>query len=152
MIRKATLADLKRIHDIEVLSFDKGSYPLFVLRQFFDISEPYFLVAEEQNEILGYALGHLIKKSGQGWVLSMCVHPDARGHNIGKKLIKRLVEILENNLSNEICLTVHPDNFSAIKIYQNLGFEHVLTSEDYYLDHDVRLVMKKQSLIHRMHS
>ena len=133
-IRKATLDDLKVVHDIETLSFNDGSYPLFVLRQFFDISEDYFLVAEEDGKILGYALGNLSIKDAQGWILSLGVHPEARGKEIGKALTKKLIALLENNNSKEICLTVHPDNASAINIYKSLNFEIILESDSYYLD------------------
>ena len=133
-IRKASLNDLKIVHEIETLSFNDGSYPLFVLRQLFDISEDYFLIAEEDGKILGYALGNLSVKDDQGWILSLGVHPEARGKQIGKTLTKKLIALLENNNSKEICLTVHPDNASAINIYKSLNFEIILESDSYYLD------------------
>ena len=151
-IRKATLDDLKVVHDIETLSFNDGSYPLFVLRQFFDISEDYFLVAEENGKILGYALGNLSIKDAQGWILSLGVHPEARGKEIGKALTKKLIALLENNNSKEICLTVHPDNASAIKIYNNLNFEVILDSNNYYLDGETRILMKKKAVTNQINS
>lgn len=146
IIRKATIEDLKSIHEIETLSFNGGSYPLFVLRQFLDISEDYFLVAELDGKILGYALGNIVIGDEQGWILSLGVHPEARGKQIGKELTKRLISLLENNNSKEICLTVHPDNFSAIRIYKNFGFEIVLQSDNYYLDNEARFLMKKKAI------
>lgn len=143
-IRRATLDDLEIVHQIETLSFDDGSYPPFVLRQLFDISHDYFLVAEEEGRILGYVLGNITKTSNQGWLLSLGVHPDARGNKIGRQLTKKLVELLENDLSTEICLTVHPDNESAKKIYEVLGFKPVKIFENYYNDLEPRLLMKKQ--------
>lgn len=143
-IRKASLSDLKSVHDIEVLSFNDGSYPLFVLRQLLDISEDYFLIAEENHKILGYALGNIASPNNQGWILSLGVHPDARGKQIGKVLTKALISLLENNNAKEICLTVHPDNASAIKIYKNFGFEILLESDNYYLDNDPRFVMRRK--------
>lgn len=147
-IRKATLQDLESVHQIETLSFQDGSYPLFVLRQFYDISNDYFYVAEEHQTIIGYALGNLTIDMNQGWLLSLGVHPDCRGKNIGKQLAKKLVEILEDRFSSEICLTVHPDNTSAIRIYESLGFENSTTYNAYYGENEPRLLMKK-SLISR---
>ncbi|MEO8773049.1 MAG: N-acetyltransferase [Gelidibacter sp.] len=145
-IRKAILEDLKSIHEIETLSFNDGSYPLFVLRQLFDISEDYFLIAEEDDVILGYALGNFSTKDSQGWILSLGVHPEARGKKIGRMLTEKLISLLENNNSKEICLTVHPDNASAIKIYEDLDFEIIVECDNYYLDNEARLLMKKKAV------
>lgn len=143
-IRRATLNDLESVHQIESVSFDDGSYPPFVIRQLFDISHDYFLVAEEEGHILGYVLGNITKNSNQGWLLSLGVHPDAQGTHLGKELTERLVELLENDLSAEICLTVHPDNEMAKKIYEALGFKSVKVYDNYYNDLEPRLLMKKQ--------
>lgn len=151
-IRNALLDDLKKVHEIETLSFHDGSYPLFVLRQFLDISEDYFLVAEEEGKIIGYALGNLSIKDQQGWILSLGVHPEARGKKIGNALTKKLIALLENNNSKEICLTVHPNNTSAIRIYENLDFEIILESDNYYLDHEARFLMKKKAISNRINS
>ncbi|TDU40494.1 ribosomal protein S18 acetylase RimI-like enzyme [Gelidibacter sediminis] len=145
-LRKATLKDLESIHQIETLSFKDGSYPLFVLRQFFDISNEYFYVAEKHHRVVGYALGNHTKTLNQGWILSLGVHPDYRGQNIGKQLTEKLVEILEYNFSSEICLTVHPDNSSAIKIYEALGFENTKSYDAYYGKNEPRLLLKKLML------
>ncbi|MBA6151334.1 GNAT family N-acetyltransferase [Gelidibacter maritimus] len=151
-IRSATLEDLESVHQIETLSFDDGSYPPFVLRQFFDISHEYFLVAEDEGKILGYVLGNINKNTSQGWVLSLGVHPESRGKKLGKLLTEKLVELLENDLSTEICLTVHPDNTMAKKIYENLGFKAVKTFDNYYNDLEARLLMKKQLITLRFNA
>jgi len=143
-VRKATLADLESIHQIEVLSFHQGSYPLFVLRQFYDISNDYFFVAVHRESVVGYALGNLTKHLNQGWLLSLGVHPGHRGKNIGKLLSETLVEALESSYSSEICLTVHPDNTKAIKIYEALGFENSKFYDAYYGVKEPRLLMKKK--------
>lgn len=147
IIRKATLEDLKAVHKIEALSFNQGSYPLFVLRQFFDISGDYFLVAEDENTILGYILGSLSNHDDQGWLLSLGVHPEARGKHIGKALTQKLIALLEDHSAKEISLTVHPDNISAITLYKNLDFKIINSDSNYYLDNDPRLVMKKEEII-----
>ncbi|MCK0125604.1 GNAT family N-acetyltransferase [Gelidibacter sp. F2691] len=143
-IRKATLADLESIHEIEVLSFQEGSYPLFVLRQFYDISNDYFYVAVQHQNVVGYALGNLKKHLNQGWMLSLGVHPDCRGKKIGKLLSETLLEALEINFSSEICLTVHPDNASAIRIYEALGFENSKFYDAYFGINEPRVLMKKK--------
>ncbi|RXJ49709.1 GNAT family N-acetyltransferase [Gelidibacter gilvus] len=151
-IRRATLEDLESVYQIETLSFNDGSYPPFVLRQLFDISHEYFLVAEEEGKVIAYVLGNINKNTSQGWVLSLGVHPEARGKKMGKLLTEKLVELLENDLSTEICLTVHPDNASAKKIYEDLGFKPVRTYDNYYNDLEARLLMKKQLITLRFNA
>ncbi|WP_027126392.1 GNAT family N-acetyltransferase [Gelidibacter mesophilus] len=152
-IRNATLEDLTIIHEIETLSFADDSYPPFVLRQLFDISHEYFLVAEDDDKkIMGYVIGNINKNNGRAWLLSLGVHPDARGKKMGRLLTEKLIELLENDLSTEICLTVHPDNASAKKIYEDLGFKSVNTYDNYYNDLEARLLMKKQLITLRFNA
>ncbi len=142
-ISKATIENLKGIKKVDQLSFVDDSYPIFALRQYLDISAKYFLVAKENNEIIGYTIGNLIEDTNQGWILSLGVHPNARGKNIGKYLTKKLVGRLEKNNCREILLTVHPKNSSAMKIYKKNGFIEVAKSDNYYLDNEERIIMKK---------
>lgn len=151
-IRRALLEDLESIHNIEILSFQEGSYPLFVIRQLFDISQDYFLVAQEEQTILGYVIGNHTKENDQGWVLSLGVHPEARGQQVGAKLIQKLVELLENSQSSEICLTVHPNNTTAIRLYKKIGFDVAATFNNYYLDNEPRLFMTKPTYNDRINS
>lgn len=151
-IRSAQLEDLESIHKIEILCFQEGSYALFVIRQLFDISQDYFLVAQRDQKIIGYVIGNHKKENDQGWVLSLGVHPAARGQQVGAKLIKKLVELFENTQTSEICLTVHPDNANAIQLYKNFGFEVATTYHNYYLDNEPRLFMTKPTLNARINS
>ncbi|TXD84878.1 GNAT family N-acetyltransferase [Subsaximicrobium wynnwilliamsii] len=140
-IAKAQLEDLAGIIAIEQDVFDTDSYPPFVVRQLFDISGDYFLVAKEKDKILGYALGGLNTKKQQGWVLSLGVHRDARGKGLGKQLTAQLIELLKAEYAEEIALTVYPDNTSAIKIYKDLGFVGETVLDNYFFDHEERVVM-----------
>ncbi|MFD1160944.1 GNAT family N-acetyltransferase [Hwangdonia seohaensis] len=144
-INKAKLQDLESIIAIEQQVFNTDSYPAFVLRQLFDISGDYFIVAKEDDKILGYALGGLNTQKKQGWILSLGVHPDARGKGLGKQLTQRLIEVLKAENTKEIALTVYPDNTSAIKIYKDLGFEGNEVLDNYFFDNEDRIVMKKMN-------
>lgn len=140
-IEKAQLKDLENIVTIEQQVFNKDSYPAFVIRQLFDISGHYFMVAKEHGEVLGYALGGLNTEKKQGWVLSLGVHSNARGKGIGKQLMEGLIEVLKTKNTKEIGLTVYPDNKAAISIYKKLGFEGDEVLDNYFLDHEDRIVM-----------
>ena len=67
-IRKVTLPELETIYKIEENAFSPMNYPLFVIRQYYDLFSDYFLVAEnEEKEIAGYVLGGInpVEKIGR---------------------------------------------------------------------------------------
>lgn len=141
IITKAKLEDLEDIVAIEQQVFNTDSYPSFVVRQLFDISGEYFLVAKESDEILGYALGGLSTKKNQGWLLSLGVNKKARGKGLGKQLTEQLINVFKAEGVKEISLTVYPNNLSAIKIYKNLGFRGDNIVDNYFLDNEDRIIM-----------
>ncbi|TXD47212.1 GNAT family N-acetyltransferase [Polaribacter sp. IC073] len=140
-INKVVLKDLNDILKIEKHVFKTDSYPPFVIRQLFDISGNYFIAAKEDGEILGYAIGGIKTADNQGWILSLGVHENARGKGLGKQLTKKLIEILKEQHTTQISLTVYPTNASAIKIYKDLGFVGNEILDNYFLDHEKRIVM-----------
>ena len=140
-IQTVKAEDLKEVLALEQLVFNAGSYPAFVIRQLFDISNSLFIVAKENNKILGFAVGALNTNNQKAWVLSLGVHPEARGKQIGKKLTSKLISLLKGENCLEICLTVHPDNAAAINIYKELGFKGETIIEDYFLENEKRIIM-----------
>lgn len=140
-IKTAELQDLSAILAIEQLVFNTGSYPAFVIRQLFDIATDLFIVAKENNKILGFVIGTINTNKKQGWILSIAVHPAARGKQIGKQLTSKIITLLKEKSCSEICLTVHPENTVAIKIYKALGFIGNVIIDNYFLDNEKRIVM-----------
>lgn len=143
-IRKAELRDLKAVKAIDQLLFGADSYPLFVLRQFYDITGDYLLVAETGGEVIGYMLSHLDQAKSQGWLLSLGVLPAHRGERIGEKLMAASMAAMEKQGASILYLTVHPDNAAGISIYTRLGFEMQEQVAGYYLDESPRLLMSRQ--------
>ncbi|WP_194852289.1 GNAT family N-acetyltransferase [Nonlabens antarcticus] len=140
-LEKATLADLDAILSIEQKIFVTDSYPPFVVRQLFDISSDYFIVAREDEKVLGYAIGGINVSQKHGWLLSIGVQNDARGKGLGKLLTERLVQLLQAHDCSVISLTVYPDNPHAMKIYTDLGFRGDQVIDNYFLDHEKRIIM-----------
>lgn len=140
-IQKAQLTDLDSIITIEQCIFNTDAYPAFVVRQLFDISGDYFLVAKENNTFLGYALGGINTKENKGWILSLGVDPNARGKGLGLQLTEKLIALFKSENITEIALTVYPDNYSAIKIYKQLGFEGDTIEDNYFFDNEKRIIM-----------
>ncbi|WP_047414595.1 GNAT family N-acetyltransferase [Cellulophaga sp. Hel_I_12] len=140
-IEKAQLEDLESIIAIEQQIFNTDAYPAFVVRQLFDISGAYFLVAKEDDKVLGYALGGINTNEKKAWILSLGVALEARGKGLGKQLTETLITVVKAEPIEEIALTVYPDNLAAIKIYKELGFLGDLILDNYFLDHEERIIM-----------
>jgi ribosomal-protein-alanine N-acetyltransferase len=145
-IREAGADDLKSIQDIDQSLFGSESYPLFVLRQFLDISNGLLKVAEVEEEVIGYSIGHYNTETAEGWMLSLGVLPEYRGKEIGQKLSIHLIREIEEKGAAKIFLTVHPDNNPAIRTYQKLGFVKHQHKEDYYLDNSPRILMLRKPM------
>ncbi|QCR24249.1 GNAT family N-acetyltransferase [Pontibacter sp. SGAir0037] len=141
-IRRATLHDLRTVKSIDEALFGKDSYPLFVLRQFFDIAKSLFIVAVSAGEVVGYTIGHHDQERQEGWVLSLGVLPAFAGKEIGKQLTVYLLQALEAKGARTVFLTVHPSNTPALSLYKKLGFGEQVLESSYYLDGSPRLVMQ----------
>lgn len=143
-IREAGPDDLKSIQDIDQSLFGSDSYPLFVLRQFLDITNGLLKVAEVEEEVIGYSIGHYNTETSEGWMLSLAVLPKFRGKEIGRKLSNHLIREIEGKGADRIFLTVHPDNSPAIRTYEKLGFVKHQHKNDYYQDNSPRIVMLRE--------
>ena len=64
-----------------------------------------------------------VKDADFAYISNVCVDENYRGMHIGNYMVQSIIEIYKNKLFKEIVLDVLADNPSAIKLYQNLGFE-----------------------------
>lgn len=136
--RKIEVNEIDKIFEIDKKEFQPMNYPRFVLKQYYDLFSELFLVAENENkDILGYIIGGI--NNNEGWILSLATKSEYRGHGIGTKLCKSLLNLIN---IDSILLTVHPDNSGAIHIYEKLGFKTSARKENYYGDHSPRNIMK----------
>lgn len=145
-IREAGPDDLRTIQDIDQSLFGSESYPLFVLRQFLDITNGLLKVAEVEEEVIGYSIGHFNTETSEGWMLSLAVLPEFRGKEIGQQLSSHLIREIEEKGADKIFLTVHPDNNPAIRTYEKLGFVRHQHKKDYYQDNSPRIVMLRKPI------
>jgi hypothetical protein len=97
--RIPVLEDLAAIHDIEVAMFGSDlAYPWFTLRQMFDLFNEYFVIAEVDGYIVGYALAgakpapaDVADGARIAWLLAWRVHrasrcPDPRNKEVPRHL------------------------------------------------------------------
>lgn len=141
------LPQLHAISELETALFGCHGYPAFFLRQAYDCWRNGFIVAQQDNQVVGYTLivpkaqdRHLGARD-EAWMLSLAIDGRFQGQGIAKQLVKHALQRCDHYQS--IYLTVSPDNLAAISIYRSVGFEVVEQEGNYFADGQSRLVMKR---------
>ncbi|WP_084050491.1 GNAT family N-acetyltransferase [Aquimarina macrocephali] len=141
-IRPVTLSELEIIYKIEENVFSPMNYPLFVIRQYYDLFSDYFLVAEnEEKEIAGYVLGGINPKEKVGWILALATEKRFRKQGIGLKLVSTVIKKINELDIGSIILTTEPDS-PAVDFYKKIGFEIIKNDSNYYGGNSQRVLME----------
>ena len=98
-IRQATLSDLKEILAIEEANFSsEEAVSRQSLEECIRKSAGTFLVARDENQLVGYVLGALVSRSYTQTSLNLeikrvAIHPDHRGQGLGTLLLASLKQV-----------------------------------------------------------
>ncbi|MEF9959855.1 MAG: ribosomal protein S18-alanine N-acetyltransferase [Niameybacter sp.] len=128
-IRKATLGDVQSIYEIEVDSFSVP-WSLESIAKELESSVAYYLIAEEEGQVLGYA--GLWNVVGEGQITNIAVRPSGRRKGIGKQLIEGLMSYGQDRALEVLILEVRASNEPAINLYTGAGFTEVGKRKNYY--------------------
>jgi len=122
--------DLDYILEIEDTSF-KSPWPREVFEMEFKNKRAYNIVCKnERGELIGYCLSWLIYDEVH--ILKVAVNEDYRNLGIGRRLIVNTLEYFIAKGANHAILEVRLDNYSAISLYEKLGFENLRIRKNYY--------------------
>lgn len=97
-----------------------------------------YVVAEEGGTIVGYA--GLLVVGDDSHVVTLAVHPDARGRGLGTRFMLRLVEEALAAGALHLTLEVRVSNHPAQSLYRRFGFETVGLRRHYYRDEDALIM------------
>ena len=89
-----------------------------------------FLVAEENNKILGYIGMYLSIDEGE--ITNVAVSPEMRCHGIGGMLLAEAKKEAESRSVGRIVLEVRCSNDSAIRLYERNGFVNYGVRKGFY--------------------
>ncbi|WP_298501433.1 ribosomal protein S18-alanine N-acetyltransferase [uncultured Methanobrevibacter sp.] len=138
IVRKFTPDDLKRVHEIESMSFDQ-SYGIDVFLGLYEMGVG-FLVAEQDGYVIGYVI-FWIKYENQGHIISIAVDRDYRRLGAGTHLLVKAISILSLLNLDTIYLEVNENNREAIEFYRQFGFKIDRIVSGYYENGDAAAVM-----------
>ncbi len=120
IVRPFQPADAEPLTEMEKLCFD----PLWRhdARAFREAAElyPYFVVAEDEQGIVGYQFNIVDMKIG--YLVRIATHPRAWGHGVGTRLMAEAVHYFQREGAWKIVLNTEEKNTRAHRLYEWFGF------------------------------
>jgi ribosomal-protein-alanine N-acetyltransferase len=130
--------DIPSVAALEAVVYDQPWSP----RVFFDElamdNREYLVITNGDKRIIGY--GGLLVIDDDAHITTLAVEPEARGQNLGKRLMLALVDQALGVGARHLTLEVRLSNSSAQGLYELFGFEPVGRRKNYYKNEDA-LVM-----------
>jgi [ribosomal protein S18]-alanine N-acetyltransferase len=133
-IRRATLADLPALLDIENSSFSTDIISPRQMRYLVTQAKCMCWVAEADQQLLAYSILFTPKLPRAARLYSIAVRTEARGQSIAKELIEQAHVYAKQKNYSKIVLEVRKEQHHVVKLYQQLGFSIVRTLAHYYED------------------
>ena len=140
--------DLEQIHRIESDLYPKP-WTFNFFRIMFHINEELFIIAIDDEEIIGYAVGEVEKRGkvdtprNAGHVMNIAVRSQYQGIGVGTMLLDEVENRFIDKGADIAYLEVRESNMRAQQVYRHRGYEYVRTVENYYGDEDGYIMTKK---------
>lgn len=93
-------------------------------------------VAESADGLLGY--GVLSIGADEAHLLNLCVEPAVQGQGLGRRLLRRMIDLARWHMADRVFLEVRPSNPGAIALYVSEGFGEIGQRPGYYPAKDGR--------------
>lgn len=132
VIREMKTEDLDDIMEVEKLSFHVAWSRESFEKEINENKLAKYLIAKTNDKVVGYCGVWLIVDEGH--ITNVAVHPDFRGHSIGKALIKELIKKCAEIDIHKLTLEVRVNNAVAIHLYESFGFKGIGIRKGYYAD------------------
>ena len=140
-IEKINLDDLESMKDILLSDFDDfWSYD--VLKKEIECPNSYFIVAKNNDEIVGFAGLKVIVDEAD--IMNIVVKKSFRHNGIGSVLLEHLISYAKSNNLKTITLEVNEHNLSAIRLYDKFNFDKIGIRKKYYDGISDAIIMTKE--------
>lgn len=143
IIRKARLADLDRVTEIEWSVFHSDQLSRQSLRRYIHVPSAAMIVAQEGQEITGYALIGLRKGSKIGRLYSIAVDKKRAKRGVGRALLAASEHLARKRKCHLFALEVRADNQRAIKLYRKNDYSLMGREKNWYEDGSAALKFVK---------
>ncbi|MCP4346897.1 MAG: GNAT family N-acetyltransferase [Desulfobacterales bacterium] len=141
-VQLVQLHHIEPIFQLESDSFQGNGFPYFFFRQAFDCMGDFFIIAELEGDLVGYALGTLQVERHDAWVLGIAVSEKVRHMGTASIMLKKLLSIFKAKGAKCAMLHVSPDNEPALILYTKHGFVEIKREENYFGTGQTRAMMR----------
>jgi len=129
----------------ELFPDDAWTPEMFAAELVQSASRRLYLVAEEEDALIGYA-GMMFTGGPQADVVTLAVDPAHWGRGAGTALLTALLDEAGNRGCAEVLLEVREDNPRARQLYSRHGFTEVGIRRGYYQPSGVDAVVMRKAL------
>ncbi|VXB83528.1 ribosomal protein S18-alanine N-acetyltransferase [Plantibacter sp. T3] len=146
-LRRAGVADLDAIMELEHTVFVNDAWSADMMRAELSSPHGYYLVATEVDAddatLAGYGGLFAPSRSDDADIQTIAVAAHARGRGLGRLLMQALIEQARQQDVAQVFLEVRADNPVAIALYRSLGFEELGVRPGYYQPDDVDAIVMR---------
>jgi ribosomal protein S18 acetylase RimI-like enzyme len=141
-LRRATLLDLRALHQLERAIFPRDAYPTFDLALLFLTPGVINLkIAAPDGSLAAFVCLTRGLARDRAWIVTLGVSPAHQRRGLGAALLARAEARLGRPC---VRLTVRESNQPAIRLYQRAGYAVIERKIGYYRDGEAGLVMEKR--------
>lgn len=137
-IKDMTLEDISNLEFSYAQDFD-SFWSIDTLKKDFQNTYSHYLVAKQNNEIVGFA--GFIQILEQADIMNIVVKTNKRRLGIGSLLLEKLVQKAQNLNCKLLTLEVNEHNLPAIHLYEKYEFERIGFRKKYYNNKDNAIIM-----------
>jgi len=98
--------------------------------------EALIIVAEVDNQVIGYVSTWIDRAAGQGFIPNLAVDQNWRGRAIGRSLLREAIEHFRRAAVTQVRIETLAQNQVGQKLYPSLGFQEVARQIHYCLNLD----------------
>lgn len=135
-IREMTIDDLSEVYHIgeQVFTVEYSTalyrtWDEYEVTSLFNTESELCIVAEADEELVGFALGTTVNKHNSSWkygyLLWLGVRPEAQQHHHGRRLFHELKRRMQDQGARMIIVDTGADNEPAIRFFRKEGFGNV---------------------------
>ena len=138
---RATVFDLRALHQLERVIFPHDAYPYpDLLLLFLSPGVVNLKIAAPDGSLAGVVCGTRGMNPGRSWIITLGVAPTHQRRGLGAFLLDTMEQRLRRPFMR---LTVREGNHPAIRLYTQTGYSVVERKPSYYRDGEAGLVMEK---------
>ena len=138
-----TLEDLEQMKNTLYSDFD-NFWSYNVLKQELENKNTTYIVAKENNEIIGFA--GLSTCLDEATLNNIVVKKSHRNRGIGGELLESLIELCSELRMKTLTLEVDTENEPAIHLYEKFGFKNLGIRKNYYNNSRDAFIMTKYDM------